>query len=270
MKQLELAEVLFVNIFQYFERYKINREIPQHFCISFHKEKLNIHSLFSCLDSTSITQRIEKLNELCEKILNLWNTEIINLKPNGKRECFNIDENYRIQRKSEIILSKHNNWLDFHPNSEIFSFNRLMDYVIIFNEYYSEKLKREASTKKKDKIKEITLNDFFIDLSPEQIENIQKHFSHCDGIEMTCFIHQMILDGNLKIIKGSKNKNLTIFLKLFNPNAGFEGVRKQFNQKSTEGAFKLENESHLKEYKTKDKIEDALKLEVVVSNNKQL
>lgn len=123
---------------------------------------------------------------------------------------------------------------------------------------YIDFLKSYKVDKNKDDKKQTTLEDFFPSLQPQQIENLQKEFSQCRGIEMACFIHLCVKDGLLEFVKNSPKKSLSNFCRVF---AGmetkdYEAVRKLFKYDT----YFLDNENHLDNYKTKDKIKDAFKV----------
>jgi uncharacterized protein (UPF0332 family) len=86
----------------------------------------------------------------------------------------------------------------------------------------------------------------------------------------------MNADKKLLIIKSSEEKNLSAFLKLFNSNLfdknKIEAVAKNFDRKIADN-LKLNIPNNIERFQTKEKIDNILKvgkLEVVVSNNKQL
>lgn len=147
-----------------------------------------------------------------------------------------------------------------NSNSTIFKGNalrgRTMEFLNLFLEY---KKLYDLDFEKENK--ETTLKDFFPTLQPQQIQNLQSEFSKCRGIEMACFIHQMKAEGNLQIIKYTERsfKNfLTMFADI--PLNQHEAVRKCFNPAILKGDFDLKNDKELETYKTKDRINTALKV----------
>ena len=107
---------------------------------------------------------------------------------------------------------------------------------------------------------DLKVDDFFKNLDPEQITRMQNEFSECRGIEMACFIHQMVEENNLEIIKNHTKKSFKNFLTAFAeiPTNGHEAVRKHFDTGSTKGGFQLINDNELKKYNIKERVKAAL------------
>lgn len=121
-----------------------------------------------------------------------------------------------------------------------------------------EIIKFQDFLKSPAKGKNETLKDFFPTLQPRQIESLQNEFSKARGIEMACFIHQMVESKNLEFVKNSPRKSLTKFCNVFAEmdKGEYEAVRKLFSYDT----YTLENEKHLENYNTKNRINTALKV----------
>jgi len=145
-------------------------------------------------------------------------------------------------------------------DNEILYFLTLMylDFIKI-KEFLKSKFEPIPKRKEnKSETKETSLNDFFNNLKIEEIENLKSTFQECRGIEMACFIHQLVKDEYLFLIKNSNKKSLKRFCFTFsNMNKNdYEAIRKLFKYDS----YNLENENYLIDYKTDSKINDALKV----------
>lgn len=273
MNQISLTEILFEQLLSYFENCKRNGERRMNIVIGIDNGIIEFKRLIPELKISIIDPQLNRLFKLSKLILEEWNKEIYQLDKNGELRCIHIHDDYTVSRKNNVI--GFDKWSELYPKARMYSLDVLIDFVNDFNGYCAQKFNLELPPQSKEK-KAITLNDFFINLTPTQIENIQKHFSNCKGLEMACFIYQMYADKKLIIIKSSNEKNLSAFLKMFNPELfnknKIEAVAKNFDR-TTPDILNLKSPNNIDRFQIREKIDNILKvekLEVVVSNNNQL